>query len=112
MSKEASDRYRAANPEKLLWRTAKKRAARRGVPFTITPDDIVIPDTCPLLGIPIIYTVGAGQSPNLPSLDQIDPGKGYTPGNVMVVSYRANRLKCDATPDELITIATNMRKFL
>lgn len=30
---------------------------------------------------------------------------GYTPDNVVVVSWRANRLKSDATAGELATIA-------
>lgn len=35
------------------------------------------------------------------SLDRVRPEAGYTKGNIRVVSFRANRLKSDATPAEL-----------
>lgn len=107
-------KWQQDNPEKSLWLAAKRRAKKSGVPFTIEVSDIVIPETCPLLGIPIIRRTGQGHkgNPGAPSLDQICPGEGYTPDNIMVVSKRANAIKSDATPDELITIATNLRKHL
>lgn len=40
-----------------------------------------------------------------PSLDKIIPSLGYVPGNVLVISWRANRIKCDATANELMLIA-------
>jgi hypothetical protein len=39
------------------------------------------------------------------SIDRIDPSKGYTPDNVWLISQRANRIKNDATPEELKLIA-------
>jgi hypothetical protein len=35
-----------------------------------------------------------------PSLDRIDIGKGYEPGNIAVISHRANQLKSDGTLEE------------
>ena len=40
------------------------------------------------------------------SIDRIDSTKGYEKGNVWVISGRANRIKNDATPEELMRIAT------
>ena len=77
---------------------ARKRALLRGVPFKITPDDIVIPETCPVLGIPI---GDFGTRDNRPSLDRVVPTLGYVVGNIHVISFRANRIKSDASPDEL-----------
>jgi hypothetical protein len=37
--------------------------------------------------------------------DIIDNSQGYIPGNVILISRRANRLKGDATPDELQKLA-------
>ena len=70
-------------------------------------EDIVIPETCPLLGIPLVSTNNK-RDPRNPSLDQIDPGKGYTPDNIWVVSSRANWIKSDATLQELKTLVENL----
>ncbi len=40
-----------------------------------------------------------------PTLDRIDPRKGYIPGNVVVISYRANVIKGDGLPAEHRAIA-------
>jgi hypothetical protein len=36
-----------------------------------------------------------------PSIDRIDPKKRYVKDNIIVVSMRANRIKSDATVDEI-----------
>jgi hypothetical protein len=46
-------------------------------------------------------TFGKAQSDSSPTLDKIDNAKGYTKGNIIWVSSRANRIKSDATLDEL-----------
>ena len=40
-----------------------------------------------------------------PSLDRIDPNRGYTKDNIIVMSYRANRIKNDATKEEIKKLA-------
>ncbi len=92
-----------------LWRSIQNRAKRTGIPFTITPDDIVVPDKCPLLGVPFEETK-ENPGPNSPSLDKIIPSLGYIPGNVWVVSKRANWIKSDATLEELKMITANLEK--
>ena len=85
-----------------MYRRAKARAKERGVDFSITPEDIVIPDNCPILNIPLYCTTGkSGAFRNSPSLDRIDPTKGYISGNVWVISQRANSMKSNASPEEL-----------
>lgn len=82
-----------------------KRVKEQALPCNITIDDIVIPQFCPVLGIRIERGVGTGHHlPSSPSLDRIIPERGYTRGNVRVVSYRANQLKSNATLDELRAI--------
>jgi hypothetical protein len=73
--------------------------------------DIVIPACCPLLGIPLFQMRGRA-GPNSPSLDRIDPTKGYVPGNVWVISWRANQIKPDATLQELKQIVIGLEKRL
>lgn len=78
---------------------AKRRSLKLGVPFDITVFDVVVPDRCPYLDIPI-FRMGSKQTASSPSLDRIDPSLGYVKGNVQVISYRANAIKHDATFDE------------
>jgi hypothetical protein len=67
------------------------------VECTITSADIVIPTYCPALGIKLKAAVGVKSNRDLsPSLDRIDPSKGYVPGNVQVISYLANKIKQNA----------------
>jgi len=48
---------------------------------------------------------------NSPSLDRIDSKKGYVPGNVMIMSWRANRIKNDGTAAEHKKIAEFLEKI-
>ena len=79
------------------------KSRRHNIPFTISADDIVIPTHCPILGIELQHNVG-GARDNSPSIDRIRPELGYVPGNVVVISSRANRIKNNATIDEMYKI--------
>lgn len=92
---------------KLLWSQLKASAAKRGIQFDLTPtdiDEIGIPITCPVLGIPLYFHREKVQDDSI-SFDRIDSSKGYTVDNLIVTSYRANRLKSDASLQELRRIA-------
>jgi hypothetical protein len=69
------------------------------VAFSISVQSITIPAVCPILSIPIV--LGERRSDNSPSLDRLVPEKGYVPGNVRVISDKANRLKGDRTLRQL-----------
>lgn len=78
---------------------AKVRAREKGLEFSITVNDLNIPERCPIFGCRI--SPGAGQRSDCsPSIDRIDPKKGYVPGNVRVISWKANRLKSDMSLNE------------
>ena len=99
-SKRACLEARNRDPRHKMLSHAKTRAKRYDLPLDITVEDINIPEFCPVLGIELQRGVGRPQD-NSPSLDRIIPNLGYVVGNVEVISYRANTLKRDATPEEL-----------
>jgi hypothetical protein len=84
-----------------LWCQAKRRAKKKNLEFDLKPEDIIeIPKICPVLGIPIF--VGDGKlTDNSPTVERIDNNKGYTKENVIIISYKANRIKNNATLEEL-----------
>lgn len=104
----AQYRYRVKNPQKLLFLKSRARAAKAGVAFTIKQSDIVIPLRCPIFGF--LIDVG-GLKDFSPSLDRIDNRFGYVPGNVQVISWRANRLKGDATLEEMVLLGKAAAKL-
>lgn len=95
-----------------IYHSAKARAKKKGIEFTLTKDDIVIPDVCPCLGVPILIksyentgTVGTvGPCQYSPSLDRIDNNKGYTPDNIWIVSHLANSIMASTNDPEQIIL--------
>lgn len=84
----------------------RSRASGKGIEFSITLADLVVPELCPVLGIPLKRNKGKGRAAaNSPSVDRIDPTQGYVPGNVQVMSYKANCMKNNASPEELLAFA-------
>ena len=103
---------RHSNPislKKSLLRSAKQRAKAKGLDFNITIDDFELPTICPLLDITLSSEYKQA-SDNSYSLDRIDSSKGYIKGNVWVISNKANRMKSNATLQELELLVKNLRK--
>lgn len=80
-------------------------------------NELDLPDRCPALGIEINYNGVAGarqgwssRTDNSPSIDRIDSSKGYEPDNIQIISWRANRIKNDSSPEELRLLADYMEK--
>lgn len=93
-----------------LLNSARSRAKKKGIEFTITCADFVAITHCPILKVLLDFSVeGKNAKYNSPSIDRIDPSKGYVPGNVWIISYRANRIKSDATIEELEMILNSLR---
>lgn len=95
-------------PEQRLLTRARHRALVFKIPFSLSLEHIVIPEVCPYLGVRLEIGVG-GHVDASPSLDRIEPSLGYVPGNVEVISFRANRIKSDGTVDEHEKVARRMR---
>lgn len=93
-------RWRKDNPEKFLFYSARRRARKEGLPFSIMVEDICIPSICPVIGIPLFKSATVS-GPNSPTLDRFWPKRGYIKGNVFVISNKANRIKSDETSPEV-----------
>lgn len=96
--------------KRYMYSAAKIRARNRGIPFDIDIDDIIIPDKCPILEVPLIL----GTKDNYeytPSLDRIDNSKGYIKNNIMVISKKANSMKNSATLEELKMFVKNVLRY-
>lgn len=102
---------RNRNPVAKLWIDARRRAKKLGLPCEDkAPDSLQIPEFCPVLGLKLI--VGDNKrSDYSPSIDRILPELGYVSGNVRIVSYRANRIKNDATAEEAMLIAADLQDY-
>lgn len=84
-----------------MYNRVKYSAKRRNIYFDIEPEDIVIPEFCPILGYKLEPSSKPGGDYNSPSVDRIDSRKGYTKDNIQVVSNRANHIKGNATLEEI-----------
>jgi hypothetical protein len=94
-------------PISVLYSQLKSSAKSRGIEFTITKTDLCdlsFPLACPILGIRLKWNKGCAGDDSY-SIDRINNAIGYVPGNLVVISNRANSLKRDATLRELQLLA-------
>ncbi len=92
---------------RTLYNRLKSSAAKRGIEFNLSLvelNELSFPITCPILGIPLAYNRGEAQD-NSYSIDRIDSSMGYCIDNIEVISLRANKLKSNATHEEIIMLA-------
>lgn len=110
--KKTASQYRKNNPVFCLMEGARNRAKKKGIPFELDYSDIIIPEFCPILGIPLFRNEGKTACPNSPSLDRVNPDLGYVKGNVQVISHRANTIKNDASIEELLAVVEYIRSHM
>ena len=110
-------------PFKRWFSNKKIRAKFNGIELTIKPTDIPgvkigetiteangrkytsweaieYPKVCPVLGMKLDWGMN-GLTNNSPSLDRVNNKLGYIKGNVMLMSNLANKMKSNATPEQL-----------
>ena len=116
---ERNRAWRRANPIGKLLQNAAERSRKLGLKFSITAADLEPrPTHCPILGIPLHYAVAGGgrvkrgdpRFDGMASIDRIKNEHGYIPGNVAIISWRANRIKNSGTAAEHRAIAAWMEK--
>ena len=92
---------------KLKIKTLRQKSKFACVPFNLQLSDIYPPPThCPILGIELDILNAKPLADNAMSVDRIIPNRGYVRGNIVVISFRANRIKNDSTIQELIKLVS------
>jgi len=102
----SSANWQQTSEEYKIWHRAKSRAAQKKLDFNLQVEDIIIPDVCPVFGIPF----DKKQKDYTYSIDRIDPNKGYVKGNVMIICNKANRIKSDATSAEIEQVLNYVKR--
>lgn len=109
--KQKEREYAQKNREKLIFHQAKSTAKRRNLEFSLIETDIIIPTHCPILGIELTKERGTGRVKSNVSIDRKDSSKGYTPDNIWIISDLANKMKTNATEEELILFAKGILRL-
>lgn len=105
-----ADALRTEQHYRLMTKRANARKA--GIHFDLDWYDLEWPEFCPILHLQLDYFCEAGgRNERSASFDRIDPSEGYIKGNVMVLSWRANRIKNDGNAWEHRKIAEWLDKF-
>lgn len=101
----ARKNYLRDQPPRVYW--LNKMLCNKCIPKaqrTQLLKELVLPDVCPVLGIPLNYAgtghMGFSRQENSPSIDRIDSSKGYEKDNMVIISWRANRIKNNGTAEE------------
>ena len=102
--------YRTNNYERDIFHRCKRSAQVYGYPFDLLLEDIQIPEKCPFLNIPLTRTQGHGRVWTNASIDRIVPSLGYVKGNIQIISDLANRMKQEATKEQLLIFAKNVER--
>lgn len=97
------------DPRRRMIFAARQRAKRDGRECTLKPEDIKMPDDCPILGIPLESSTAerrktSAETDNSHSLDRVNNEGGYTPDNILVVSNKANKLKRDGDIQDILPV--------
>jgi hypothetical protein len=93
--------------------SARRRAKEGGAPFALALQDLLplcVP-RCPVLGIPLDYVATTGKLNDASAtLDRFVAGRGYVPGNIAVISFRAKRIKHAATLEQMRALVAWLRR--
>jgi len=100
--------YRKEHDPDHRLHTAKFNAQKRALSFNLNRGDIEWVTHCPILGIELEYNSYESSNDNSPSIDRINPLIGYEKDNVWVISNKANRMKNDASKEDLVKFARSI----
>ena len=103
--RQRKNNYRIRNVAQDILTKTRGQARVKNLEFNLELEDILVPTHCPYLKIPIVRKLGAGRQWDAPSIDRIDSTKGYIKGNIQIISDLANRMKSNATQEQLLQFA-------
>ncbi len=113
----AQERLRAERDPKRYWvktayTHAKQRAEKFKLPFDLTRGYLssILVDECPVFGTKFVFQGAKVAHLQSPTLDRLDPSKGYVRGNVAVISRFANNIKSNATSEQVVRVAAWMQE--
>lgn len=113
-AQEAQKKFQRTQPLKYMLNRIRGSAKRRGLEFSLLETDFqTLPKYCPVLNIELKYPGEAlnADDPAIASIDRIDNSMGYIAGNVAIISLRANKLKRDASLEELQALTKWLESF-
>lgn len=87
----------------------KARAKKSHTKYALKLEYFKPRDTCPCCGEHFGYNNPRHRKGTSLSIDRLNPKKGYTKDNCWVICNRCNRIKNDATVDELESLARAVR---
>jgi len=94
--------WESLSDELRAFKAAQRRCKKSGVVFDITVEDVPpMPTHCPISGLELRRGTNGKPEAYSPSLDRVDNTKGYVPGNIQWLSYKANSWKGNMTLDQI-----------
>lgn len=113
-AQEAQKKFQRTQPLKYMLNRTRGSAKRRGLEFSLSEIDFpILPEFCPVFGIKLKYPgeTSGMDDPAIASIDRINNSMGYIAGNVVIISLRANKLKRDASLEELRALTKWLEGF-
>lgn len=102
--------------KRLTW-NSKAKAVRDNKQFSITVKDLEKAwkkqnGRCAVSGIPMQLPSGTRQNPNVyrVSVDRKDNSKGYTPSNIVLVTWSVNQGKGSGKVEDYVTVCKGVAK--
>lgn len=92
------------------WQSIKKRALAKNIPFDITVSELkrmLQRKTCYYTGEPLDI-----HNPKYhPSVDQVEPSKGYKKDNIVICCTNVNTFKSNIEPEAIIRMADKLKEL-
>ncbi len=91
---------RSWSHSKWLYHIGRARARHKKIEWNLEISDIIVPKRCPVLGMKLVMNSVTPKN-NSATIDRINPKIGYIKSNVAVISHLANKIKSNATAEEI-----------
>lgn len=96
----------------MLLRAIKHRAKKKGISYSLNESNILHrfqKGICEKTGLPFVFRNSCQRSAFSPSVDRIDPSKGYIENNIQIVCLMYNLMKCNFSEDDVETLIKSLK---